>query len=145
MAYSHTQYQYLFPSGHTATSLGNKASWRPGYMPHMVRAAGVISTISGSVTSGMVVAFLHASLATTGTQTTSDLAVLTLTSGTAGRPVVGHEVVYKDNLNVKVSPGQSVIFNVRTAVTGVSGVRGFLWVEPTWETPDNNAQLHATT
>lgn len=143
MAYNHGQYQVTFPSGMTATASGNKAGWTPGYMPHHVRAAGIVVTTSGSTTSGAVFAFLHDSLASGSTP--SDLAVLTLTSGTAGTAPIYGDVVVKDGINVKVNPGERVILNVRTAVTGVSGFRGFLWVEPTWEVPENMAKVHRTT
>lgn len=149
MAYSHNQTQVLFASGMTATASGDKAYWAPGYMPHIVRAAGVIITTSGSTTSGAVIAFKHISIASGATA--SDLAVLTMTSGTSsggGTPttaLVAGNVMYKDGLNVKVNPGQKVVLNVRTAVTGVCGIRGWLWVEPSWENPLNNTSMFFTT
>lgn len=149
MAYSHNQTQVLFASGMSATASGDKAYWAPGYMPHIVRAAGVIITTSGSTTSGAVIAFKHISIASGATA--SDLAVLTMTSGTSsggGTPttaLVAGNVMYKDGLNVKVNPGQKVVLNVRTAVTGVCGIRGWLWVEPSWENPLNNTSMFFTT
>lgn len=150
MAYVNTQYQVMFPSGLTATASGDKADWSPGYMPHYVRAAGVIFTISGSTTSGAVLAFKHVSLASG--STASDLAVLTLTSGSASgtaglatAALAAGNVIYKDGLNVKVSPGETVTYNVRTAVTGVCATRAFLWVEPSWENPLNSTTMFSTT
>lgn len=149
MAYSHNQTQVLFASGMTATASGDKAAWLPGYMPHIVRAAGIIITTTGSVTSGVVIAYKHISMASGATA--SDLAVLTMTSGTStggGTPttaLIAGNVMYKDGLNVKVTPGQKVVLNVRAAATGVSGFRGWLWVEPSWEAPLNNTVMFFTT
>ena len=137
MAYSHAVHQILFPSGLSATASGDKANWVPGYVPYIIRAAGVVFTTSGATTSGAVIAFLHTNLASG--STASDLAVLNGPSG------IGGKVLYKDGLNVKVSPGQKVTLNVRTAVTGSLAIRGFLFVEPAWDTPANNTNMVATT
>lgn len=149
MAYTHTQHQILFASGMTATASGDKFTWMPGYMPHIIRAVGVVITTTGSVTSGAVIAFKQISMASGATA--SDIAVLTLNSGTSTgfptpttAPIAGN-VIYKDGLNVKVSPGQKVILNVRAAVTGVSGMRGFMWVEPSWDIPQNTSGMYSTT
>lgn len=143
MAYSHNQTQVLFASGMTATASGDKAYWMPGYMPHIVRAVGVTFTVSGSTTSGAVFAFKTLSMASGAVA--ADLAVLTVaTTGSLGTIVAG-QTIYRDGLNTKVSPGTKVIFNVRTAVTGVCGVRGWLWVEPSWEQPGNSTLMQALT
>ena len=63
---------------------------------------------------------------------------------TAAALIAGN-VMYKDGLNVLVRPGQRVAFNVRTAVTGVCGVRAFMWVEPSWEVPGNTTGVFTTT
>ena len=149
MAYQHNQHQILFASGMTATASGDKATWMPGYMPHYVRACGVIVTTSGSTTSGAVFSFIQKSLASGATA--SDVAVLTMTSGGASgfalptAALIAGNVMYKDGLNVLVRPGQRVAFNVRTAVTGVCGVRAFMWVEPSWEVPGNTTGVFTTT
>ena len=59
--------------------------------------------------------------------------------------LIAGNVMYKDGLNVLVRPGQRVAFNVRTAVTGVCGVRAFMWVEPSWEVPGNTTGVFTTT
>ena len=141
MAYQHTQYQVTFPSGLTATASGDKAHWEPGYIPHIVRAVGVTFTISGSTTSGAVFAFKQLAMASG--STASDIAVLTVaTTGTLGT-IVGGQTIYKDSLNVKITPGTKVVFNVRAAVTGVCAVRGWLWVEPSWEAPANSTLMQS--
>jgi len=150
MAYQHNQHQILFASGMTATASGDKAYWTPGYMPHIVRACGIVVTTSGSTTSGAVFAFKTQSL-TSGAAAAVDLAVLTLTSGgTSGfalptAALTAGQVMYKDGLTTKVSPGTKVTLNVRTAVTGTFGFRAFMWVEPSWELAGNTAGMYVTT
>ena len=132
--YTQVQHQFLFASGMTATASGDKAVWLPGYQPHIIRAVGAVFTTSGMTASGLVLAFKTQSLAS-GAAAAADLAVL---AGPWGTAVLGPgQVMYKDGLNTKVSPGQKVIFNVRTAVAGTCGIRAFIWVEPSPEIPAN--------
>ena len=142
MAYDHGQYQVIFPSGMSVTASGDQFAWTPGYMPHIVRAVGVVFTASGIVTSGLVLAFTKNTMVSGG-PASSDVAVLTGPSGTAA--LLSGSVLYKDGLNNKVTPGQKVTINVRAAVTGTTQrARAFLWVEPTWETPANNTTMVAS-
>ena len=141
--YQHGQIQYTFPSGMTATASGDKASWMPGYIPHIVRAVGVTFTTSGATTSGAVFAFKTHSMAS-GT-VAADLAVLTVaTTGSLGTIVSG-QTVYRDGLNTRIVPGTKLVFNVRTAVTGVCAIRAWAWLEPSWETPANATNMQSLT
>lgn len=139
MAYTHSKYEVLMTAtAVSATATGDKATWEPGFMPHIVRAVSVIPTVSGNPLTGCVFDFNHLDLASGSTAST--LAVINGASthvvGTAAYKIVTGEVVVK--------PGQRVVFNVDTAASGVN-CKAVLYVEPKWDDPSNSTDLIAST
>jgi hypothetical protein len=139
MAYPHGKYQVLMTtSGVTCTTSGDKAEWYCGMVPHIIRYAGIIYSISGATPSGLDVIFNHISCASGSTASALDH-IYGVSSDLVGN------VVYSTPLNVVVSPGEKVVFNNSAIVSGVCNVIPFLWVEPKWETPANSTVMRVTT
>jgi hypothetical protein len=139
MAYTHSKYEIqMTATAVSATASGDKASWVPGFVPHIVRACSVLPTVSGTTISGMVFNFQHVSMVSGSSG--SNIAVINGTSdvtpGYSMYKVVTGEVVIK--------PGQRVDFNVGTALTAVN-VHATLYVEPKWEQPGNATSMVAST
>lgn len=135
--YSQVQYEvFLTPSDVSATTSGTKAEWAPGLVPHIIR--GFSMSLATGVTNPVSVKLLHISLASG--STASDIATINTTTGD-----LAGIVVYKQNLNVEVTPGQKVILNVPAIVSGAANFRASIMVEPRWERPANNTVMRATT
>jgi hypothetical protein len=138
MAYPHgKQHVPMAASGLSATTSGDKVRWYPGFMPMIVRAVGVVYTTSGTTAGGFQGTFNHLSLASGASATTID-SVFGTSSDKAGH------VVYA-TANVEVDPGECVVFNVPKICSGVCNVVPFLYVEPRWEQPGNDATMRVTT
>lgn len=142
MAYTYQQYEVQLSTPATPTSVastGDKLTWAPLYLPHLVRAALSVITTAITVTA-TVVNFTKRPTAGSNTGISAgDVAILKhLTSYVAG------QCVYKDGLATKISPKQEVVINVGTAATAGACVFGLL-VEPNYETPANNTNMTATT
>lgn len=119
-------------AGHVITSTGVIATWGPGFLKAIVRAAGVIvHTVPGDA-ANILVEYGAAGTAAGG-GTSIDNLVLT-TSHTAGKSV------YVDGLNTVISPGEVVLFNV-DAVAASGSVIPFLVVDWVPEVPGNNTNM----
>lgn len=115
------------------------AKWAPGFLRHKIHAVALI--IDNTIAATGVVKFDKR--VTFGSDTgrgDGDVAVINLaTSHTGGK------VVYKDGLDVDVSPGEEVVVEV-TDVTGASDVADVvLVVEAVYEQPANIAAMVETT
>lgn len=121
------------------TSTGDKARWNPGFVPHIVRAVVVaLNAVPGDA--GVVKFDKRVTFASDTGRGDGDVAVVNLlTTHLAG------DVIYKDQLNVRIDPGQEVVVEVTDASAAVTGARVSLWVEPIFEHPDNDTNLKATT
>ena len=138
MAYTHTQYEYIFTStagagefSATATGIKSKPFF-VGYQPVTIRALCVMPLTSGADMSGAVIQIDQTNLATGSTAS----AVAACVMVASDKP--GH-VIYKDGLNVRVNPGQKVELRVSTAKTGTQQFAASMWVEPSWEQPRNRS------
>jgi len=143
MAYDHTKYEVDLGIL-DLTSTGDKATWGPGLVPHIVRAVSiVIDATPGDA--GVVKGDLRPTRdsdtsRTDGTVFTINLATShTFTAGT------GPKVVYHvPSSPVKVLPGQEVVIEVTDASASVDEARVCLLVEPSWDQPGNITGMVAT-
>jgi hypothetical protein len=143
MAYTHGKYEVMFTGtagavDHSATTSGDKATWAPGAVPHVVRRCVVIPTNSGAVTSTLQVLFNHISLASGSTASALDQ-INGVASDASG------DILYSAALNVTVNPGEQVVMNVVQIVSGTSNFKAMLYVEPKWETFANLTRSRITT
>lgn len=146
MAYTHEKVQYRV--GTTTGTIGDSnlgvllsgtasykaGSFAPAYIPHIVRAVSAV--ITTAVTSGAVFKFIKGNIGLTGSLTT--VAIVRLTTAHTK-----NKVVYKDSLNVEVSPGEEL--RVKLTDAGVGSAMPHIWVEPRWERPGNDTNMVLTT
>jgi hypothetical protein len=149
MAYNHSRYEIeMVPATVGGASLGGQAGptavangvllsvtgvaakWAPGYVPHKIRGAAIIPSVTLAMTDDVFVRF-DADLTTPGTATT----LFTINLPTAG--AIHKSVYYTPTYNIEVAPGQVLSANVTAAAT--AGIYGkiVLYVEPRWEEPGN--------
>lgn len=143
MAYSHTQYEIQLTGAAGAAlsiaSTGDKATWLPGYVPHRIRGCAFVITTAATVTPPILNFTTQLTALSNAGIAAGDIAIV--------KPLLAQAagvVVYKDGIQAKVKPGQSVVLNVGTAASAGAGV-GVLFAEPEWETPANNTSMAATT
>jgi hypothetical protein len=141
MAYPHSRLQMPTAVGAGVldiTTTGDKARISSPYLRSIVRAVAVeLNAAPGSNN-----AIRFDKRITFGSDTgrgTGDVAVLNLlTSHAAGR------VVYKDNLNVVLDPGQEVVVTIPVGIAALSAVRVTVYVEPFYENPANITSMVAS-
>jgi hypothetical protein len=120
-------------AGHVITGTGVIATWGPGFLKAIVRAAGVIvHTVPGDAATVVVE---YGTAAFTPDSGGTDIDTLSLTtSHTAGKSV------YVDGLSTVISPGQVVCFTVTEAAASGS-VIPWLLVEYVPEIPANHTNM----
>ncbi len=123
------------------SSTGDKGTWGPAYVPHIVRAVGIaLNATPGDA--GVIKGDLRPTLGsdtsrTDGTVFTINLATShTFTAGSA-QPVIYHV----PSSPVTVYPGQSVVVEATDASAAVTAARVSLWVEPIYEVPANMSTI----
>lgn len=140
MAYTHSKYEIMMTaSSLSATTSGVVARWAPGYIPHYVRAVGIVYTATGNTSSGLTAAFQH--LDNTSGSTASAIGTLV---GVAS-DVAGHVVYHTVTGDVLIQPGERVELDLTGAASGDCLIIPILYVEPKWEQPANNSNMRATT
>jgi hypothetical protein len=136
MSYAHTKYEVIVVASGVLQTLADKGSWAPGYVNHYVRAVSVLVTVTTTGPSGVIKGdILQADGTTRGD---GDGFVVTVPNLVAGK------VVYKDNLNILLTPGMRLFTELTTATTAGSG-QVTLYVEPSWSNPRNNTAMVAST
>ena len=149
MAYTHSKYEVQMMSNRTSTDVGEGtaqitvtgiagiAQWTPGFMPHIIRAIAV-SPLTTVLISGCSLLFQVTGVGSSA----ATIASFNFTSGDDA----GSKVLFWDNLNQEVKPGEIVMASVSQLGGVVPGARvGItLYVEPRWETPANNANMRQT-
>jgi hypothetical protein len=119
-------------------STGDKFFWSPGKMPHILRWASVVATVAGSST-GVVRGDKRPTAGSDTSRGSGDLFTINIPN-----PLAQGKGIYKENLNVRVDPGQEAVITVGTLVTGCTA-HIVLGVEQITERPANIAALTATT
>lgn len=158
MSYTHSKYEVeMVPILNAAPSVGGalwptsnqtgvqlsitgvRAVWAPGFVPHIIKAAAVMPTVTTVMTDDVFVGF-NADISVAGTPTR----LFTINLPTSG--VLGHKAVYhRVTRFIEILPGQKVECAVTAAAT--AGVYGkvILYVEPRWEEPENVTSMLAST
>ena len=136
MSYDHTKYEVLVLPSAVLQTPADKGSWGPGYINHYLRAVSVLITVTTTGPSGVIAGdILQADGTTRGAADAFNITVPNLAAG---------KVVYKDGLNVLLTPGMRVFAELITATTAGSGAITF-YVEPSWSNPRNNTTMVAST
>lgn len=144
MAYTHglNEYTLLTSEGvthRTLTLSGRQWSHTPGYQPYIVRAVGIVITASGAAAGARRVKMSAFRNSTPGGTATTTLTLID--TATLGSLLARGKVVYMDNLNTQINPGQELVVRVTQAATQAAKAKVIATVEQHWEHPDNNTNL----
>lgn len=118
------------------SSTGSKATRACGYQPFVVRAVTIIYRTEPTATGT-----LELRLRPTAGSASGETAVATL-NAVAADAIGG--VLYKDQLNVKVLPGQELNAQVTSAFAGVTSADIQLTIDPSWDVPGNRTAMRLT-
>lgn len=142
MAYQNLLYEVYMSVTNSPTTLastGDKLTWSPQFIPHVIRAVSSVITTAISTTSTVVNFTKRPTAGSNSGISAGDIAILRhLTSYTAGK------VVYKQGLSTTISPKQEVVVNVGTAGSAGAAVFSML-VETSFEVPGNNTNMVEST
>lgn len=118
------------------SSTGVKGFFSPGVVPMILRRVSVVISTQMTVTPP-VLTIKHRPTAGSATGETTAATITTPVASVVGK------VIYVENLNRKVSPGEHIAFDVTTAATAGAGdiVAEF---EPQWERLANEADATAS-
>ena len=153
MAYTHSKYEVqMIPVNRTISASGTAttwnniqfeatgevARWRPGFVPHIIKGAAVMLSVTTLATDDTFIGFT-ADLTTPGTPTR----LFTINSPTAG--AVHRSVYYRPTYVIEIKPGMTVRAIVTAAATATVDGDIILYVEPRWEEPGNVTGMLAST
>jgi hypothetical protein len=152
MAYTHSKYevamapvQAISASGAATTvdgalidATGVAARWRPGYVPHVIRGAAVMSSATVQHNAAISIGF-EADITTLGTPTRVFTIVLPTTAGQH------KSIFYTPTFDIELAPGMLMTANVTAAATAAVRAQITLYVEPRWEVPGNVTSMLSTT
>lgn len=139
MAYAHTQYEVLLTNAAAISSTGDKASWFPGYVRHVLRAWFAVVTTALAAETGKLDMDKQITAGSATGRIADFVSPLNLPASTAQG-----KVIYKDGLQSNVSPGEALVYNVTDAMA-TGNVSVGIFVEPNWEVPANNTNMALTT
>jgi hypothetical protein len=129
----------LTPTAISVTATGESHSFEPPFHPYIVRGAAFVPTVTGGDYTS-----LNWSLNIVDLVSGSTASAICTVTGVASDAV--GDVIYKKNLDTEVSPGQKIYFHVDTAVTSDDGGGKFyVYLEPRWEQPANDADVRVIT
>lgn len=111
-------------------------SWNPGYQPVVIRAVAVVLRAIAS-SGGVVKVDKRPTVGSDTSRGDGDVATVTIPNAQAAGTVV-----YSDQLNVKVSPGEEIVAEVTDAFGTFGDV--IVLVEPAFENPANNTDMSET-
>lgn len=153
MAYTHSKYEvHMVPKNRaisasgTATTIdgilidvtGIVAGYTVGFVPHLIKGAGVLSSATVANTAIVPIGF-EADITTPGTPTRAFTVILPVAN-------VGHKsVFYRPTYEIEIKPGMEMTANVTAAATAAINASIILYVEPRWEEPANVTTMVATT
>lgn len=138
MPYTQTVREDLIFAATSVASTGDKGTWRPGKFPYYVRAAVGIATVAGSST-GVIKGDKRPTAGSDSGRGDGDVFVMNVPN-----PLAQGKALYKSGLNVRINPGEQVVIEVTTLVTGCS-MDFLLFVEPVPETESNSTNMVAST
>lgn len=138
MAYDHWQQDILVAADASLATAADIGTWAPGYQPVVVKAAALVFTTTVDAT-GAVTLQRRPTAGSAAGEVAIDVLNYTIALGTQGL------VVYSDNLNQLVVPGEEVVFEVTDATPTVGAAHCILFLQPCWEHPDNNSDMTLTT
>ena len=121
MSYAHTKYEVIVMAAGVLQTPADKGSWGPGYINHYVRAVSVLVTTATTGASGVIKGDILQNDGST--RGDGDGFVVTVPNLTAGN------VVYKDNLNILLTPGMRLFIELTTA-SGAGAGQVTIYVEP---------------
>jgi hypothetical protein len=136
MTTSSQQIEVRMASGVDMTTTGSKATYGAGLIPFIVRAVGVLYRTEPT---GALV--LDVRSRPTAGSATGETVAATLTGAASDD---AGDVLYKENLNIKVVPGGEINLQVTTASAGATNVDVYALIEYSWERPANNTDMNAS-
>lgn len=137
MAYTHSKYEVVVATDASLASAADIGDWAPGYVPHYIRAAALVLTTSPD-DAGQVKVDKRPTSGSDTSRGDGDVAQIDYTTDEDQG-----EVVYIDGIDIKVSPGEEVVFEVSDATPTAGAAHLILYVEPSWEIPGNNSSMIA--
>lgn len=137
--YAHQLVEYLVTKDAALDSTADVGDWAPGFTPVIVRAVGLIVTNAIGAT-GVLKFDKRPTAGSDSGRGDGDIAVLNLATTHA----IG-TVVYKDGLNIRLNPGEELVAEITDGAAASDTGHIFIVVEPTWEVPQNNADMVETT
>ncbi len=123
------------------TSTGDKGTWGPAFVPHIVRAVSVaLNGTPGSA--GIVVGDLRPTMGSdTGRTSATVFSIALATTHTFTAETAQPVIYHVPSSPVTVYPGQSVVVECTDASAAVDGARVTFWVEPIYEVPANMSTI----
>lgn len=117
------------------TSTGDKGNYAPGPIPVYVRGVAIVCKAAGSA-AGVIKGDKQPTAGSASGRGDGDVFILT-----APNPIAQGKVLHKDNMKVLLKPGEQVVVEVTTGLTGVNSADVILFLEPAWEHADNNTNM----
>lgn len=123
-------------SGGDCTSTGEKGDFLPGLAPVVVRKAAAIVEVASATTTDCVITLYRNTAGTTTTTNRTTIDTITIPGATAAG-----QVLYVEDLNVTIQPGQEVQGVCTTAATTTGTNALTIWVDPVAEQPANDTTM----
>lgn len=140
MPYTYNQTETRMNGGTTVTiaTTGDKATWCPGKFPHYIRGVMLVAKTAGAEVG--VVKFDKRITAGSDTgRGDGDVAILNVPN-----PFAQGRVLVKENIRVKINPGEEVVAEVTDAVAGITSCDLILITEVCPEIADNITAITET-
>jgi hypothetical protein len=141
MSYTHTQIEAQVVNVGVAAdptnliSAADLGALAAGYQPFKIKAiAAVVAEALGTADATVELDKRVTAGSDTGR---TQQAVMTIPQATAA---VG-DVYYQDGLDITINPGEEAVVETDGGASTTGGVNVILFIEPLWETPDNNTAM----
>lgn len=140
MPYTYNQMEVRM-NGATVTlaTTGDKANWAPGKFPHYIRGVAIVAKLAGAEV-GVVKFDKRVTAGSDVGRGDGDVAILNIPN-----PLAQGRSLLKENIKVRIDPGQEVVAEVTDAVAGITSCDIILLVEVSPEIGDNIAGIVETT
>jgi len=132
------KYEEIVGQALDIASTGDKAFWAPGYVNHILRAVTVKITNDIGATGTINIDKRITFGSDTGRVDNIISAIQLTTAHTGGK------VVYRDQLNVLVKPGEQLVVAADDAAAAGDLCEVSFWLEPIYENPANNTAMVAS-
>ena len=117
-----------------ASGTGEKTRNWFGYQAHVVKAVGVVSTITATKATNPIFSVRASVSAGNGTTSATGMQFKTITLASGDNRGTWY---IADKLNKEIPPGGELILHVTTAATLAQKCRAVAWVVPVFNTPAN--------